>query len=466
MSSNTASSGVRKRIVVDEYGASYECLAMIGEGGQGKVWKTNHQNTLVKTFSIRDEKKRADWLAQIKRVLRQDLDALSIARPQAIVVKPLPGYVMELMDGLHSLQEEMESSFAALVEGDGLKGYLQTGGLKRRLHILRGLADTLSQLHARGLAYGDLSPNNIFVSKEVSQSRVWLIDADNISVNERQGDEHLYSPGYGAPEVVRGDSGINSLTDAWSFAVIAYSLLTLQHPFTTGIRVQDGEPEIEEAALLGELPWVNDSNDDSNSATGGIPIDLIARSGLRELFKRCFEDGKNNSWERPTLSEWRSVLNHAVSMIQNCTNPECMSTHYKSDTCPFCGESTDPNNFVQLAGLIFSTDKDLESPLLKTDRGLLANKHEVVSLRRVPAGSVTFDDSPEVCQVRLDDEGLGIRVTPGQRVLVVYSGRQKEITKGIKLSNGDKKGIRYDLHILNPDGLAESETHPVWAFRW
>jgi len=466
MSSNTASNGVKKRIVVDEYGASYECLEMIGEGGQGKVWRTNHQNTLVKTFSIRDEKKRLDWLNQIKRVLRQDLDALSIARPQAIVEKPVPGYVMELMDGLHSLQAEMQSSIYSLRNKEGLKGYLQTGGLKRRLQILRELAFTLSALHARGLAYGDLSPNNIFVSEDVSQARVWLIDADNLSVNERQGRVHLYSPGYGAPEVVRGDSGINTLTDAWSFAVIAYELLTVQHPFTSGILIQDGEPELEEAALRGELPWVGDSNDDSNSATGGIPIDLIARRGLQDLFQRCFEKGKNNSWERPTLSEWRSVINQAVSMIQNCSNPECRSTHYKSEACPFCGETTDPNNFIQLAGLIFSSDESLESPVLKTGYGLLANKNEVVSLRRVPAGTVTFEDSPEVCQVRLDDEGLGIKVTPGQRVLVVYKDKKKEITKGIKLGNGDKKGIRYDLHILNPDGLAESETHPVWAFRW
>ncbi len=466
MNTNTVPNEKRKRVVTDQYGAQYECIELIGEGGQGKVWTTNHQNTLVKTYSIRDKNKRADWLKQIKRVIRQDLDGLSIARPQAIIEQPVPGYVMELMDGLHSLHEEMESSFKALVEGEGLKGYLDTGGLKRRLLILSELANTLSKLHARGLVYGDLSPYNIFVSKDVSQSRVWLIDADNLCTNERIGHQHLYSPGYGAPEVVRADSGINSLTDAWSFAVIAYSLLTLQHPFTSGELVQEGEPEIEQQVLRGEIPWVEDSEDDSNPSTGGIPAALIARDKLMSLFKRCFEEGKNKAWERPTLAEWRSAINQSLSMIQNCTNPDCKSTHYKSDTCPFCDNESDPSNVIQLIGLIYSEDNELESPILKTGYGLLANKSEIVSLRRVPAGSVTYEESPEVCKIRLNDDGLAIRVTPGQQIMVVYGDQQMEITKGLMLSNDKKQKRRYDLHILNLNNSSEPETHPVWAFRW
>ena len=44
------------------------------------------------------------------------------------------------------------------------------------------------------------------------------------------GHGHLHTPGYGAPEVVRWESGVNSLTDAWSLAVIAFQLLTHRHP--------------------------------------------------------------------------------------------------------------------------------------------------------------------------------------------------------------------------------------------
>lgn len=49
---------------------------------------------------------------------------------------------------------------------EGAEGFLRTGGLHRRLRLLAKLARTLAKLHGRGLAYGDLSPANIFVSKD------------------------------------------------------------------------------------------------------------------------------------------------------------------------------------------------------------------------------------------------------------------------------------------------------------
>jgi DNA-binding helix-hairpin-helix protein with protein kinase domain len=58
--------------------------------------------------------------------------------------------------------------------------YRDTGSFGRRLQILKQLAETLAKLHGRGLAFGDLSPNNIFVSQSVEHHQVWLIDADNI----------------------------------------------------------------------------------------------------------------------------------------------------------------------------------------------------------------------------------------------------------------------------------------------
>ncbi|MEI2422241.1 hypothetical protein V6O07_18315, partial [Arthrospira platensis SPKY2] len=99
-----------------------------------------------KVFTAKDSVKREQWFNRVKWILRQDLDGLSIASPKALIVSPVPGYVMELMDGLHPLASDMETSFTALSEGKGLTGFVQTGGLRRRLLILSEIASTLSKL--------------------------------------------------------------------------------------------------------------------------------------------------------------------------------------------------------------------------------------------------------------------------------------------------------------------------------
>ena len=49
--------------------------------------------------------------------------------------------------------------------------------------------------------------------------------------------------------LVLGKSGVNTLTDAHAFAVIAFQTLCLIHPLM-GDLVLDGEPELEEKAAL------------------------------------------------------------------------------------------------------------------------------------------------------------------------------------------------------------------------
>ena len=190
---------------------------------------------------------------------------------------------------------------------DGLSGYVKTGGLLRRLKILARLARVLAELHGRGLAYGDLSPANVFASQSLEYAEVWLIDADNVASQSRDGQQGVFTPDYGAPEILRGESGINTLTDSWSFAVMAYRILTLVHPLKGDV-VLEGEPEREEATLRGELPWVDHPTDRSNALSIGLPREITLNAPLRALFERCFNAGLNSPGERPSLSEWADAF--------------------------------------------------------------------------------------------------------------------------------------------------------------
>ena len=111
---NVKSASKKKHLVLDEYGAEYILTGELKAGGQGVVLSTNHHNTLVKTSNQKDRQKRKRWGDHIRWILRQDLEGFSIASPKALITKPVPGYVMELMDGLHALEKDMQRNLDAL----------------------------------------------------------------------------------------------------------------------------------------------------------------------------------------------------------------------------------------------------------------------------------------------------------------------------------------------------------------
>ena len=108
MSTATPEAPKKNRTVLDQHGQSYELTGRIGEGGQGIVCTTNYPNVLVKVSRATTEEKRASWTNKIRALMRQPLEGLPIAHPQALITQPQPGYVMELMDGLVSMTELMQ----------------------------------------------------------------------------------------------------------------------------------------------------------------------------------------------------------------------------------------------------------------------------------------------------------------------------------------------------------------------
>lgn len=193
---------------------------------------------------------------------------------------------------------------------------------------------------------------------------------------------------------------------------------------------------------------------------------MVASKRMQELFHRCFEQGRLHAWDRPTMTEWRSMLDDATSMLLDCHNPDCFSSFIRNSSCPFCDTEADPSKSVLLFALVYSSDPVLEHKLMKTGYGQALNLGETISLKRVPAGTALFHESSEVCQVRLDDKGLAVKVLPGNSIRLVLDGKEQEITRGILLDYDKKQGRNYFLHLTPAQQLDEHPTHPVWAFRW
>lgn len=369
-----------KKTVTDVHGHDYQLKSILGRGGQGAVWQTEHSNVLIKLSTVLDESKRNSWQDHIAWLMRRDLKSLKLALPLATLEAPDHGYVMELMEGLVPLSGLLETQFLQNAEG-----YLATGGLSRRLRLLKQLASTLTRLHGRGMQFGDLSPSNIFISAEPRHAEVWLIDCDNISL-EAKPCQPLYTQDYGAPELVRGDAPASTLTDAWSFAVIAYQMLTINHPLK-GDMILDGEAEYEEGALRGEFPWINDPSDDSNRSYRNIPEAMVTTPRLSRLFAECFGKGKGDPLERPSMASWLEAFQEACERTVNCSH--CTSTYLftTEKRCPFCDASLD-NDYILLQEFDFiplsllPEDAKKSDRLTQTGRFVLLQPGDEVDLRQ------------------------------------------------------------------------------------
>jgi formylglycine-generating enzyme required for sulfatase activity len=98
--------------------------------------------------------------------------------------------------------------------------------------LMLALAEALRHAHERGLIHRDLKPSNILIDAE---SRPRITDF-GLAVEART--QHLLAgevagtPGYMAPEQVRGETHrFDAPTDLWSLGVILYELLTHKRPF-------------------------------------------------------------------------------------------------------------------------------------------------------------------------------------------------------------------------------------------
>lgn len=326
--------------VIDSFRNSYEIQSEIGKGSQGMTYLLNGGKYIVKLFNnvtnLVELKAKVNFLKQL------DLDKNCFAIPLEEVTQPTIGYISEFASGMESLTLLKWSN-----QTDDLQNwYIETGGLLKRLQVLTKLAERLITLHSKGLIYCDLSPNNVFVSSDAKNSHVFLIDLDNLRYRTSLV-HNIYTPFYAAPELVNSTSANSMESDCFSFAVIAYEILTFNHPLI-GDYVTDGEPELEELALSGKLPWVDHSTDDLNYRSSGIPSSFFITVSLRNLFKRTFEDGLNEPIKRPTISEWCKGLYKALNELISCPSCGIHYPHSISGKCPFCGKTSDSIIKIQM----------------------------------------------------------------------------------------------------------------------
>lgn len=335
---------------------TYNANDRLGEGAQGAVYRTDDGDVAIKIDNSEDSKEKFN--EKMQRLIYKPLpNYLNIVKPLVLLDKEIKqdnieseikGYVMRLLDNYEPLNNITgsgakidnftESNMPEFLQNIfkenkilacKIAHYCHSGGLRKRLYILRQVAYILSGLHLNGMVYCDLSPNNIFISDD-ENSLVNLIDADNIEYADSI-KSAIYTPNYEVPEIDRGSKN-SFYSDIYAFATLSFYLLTMIYPFK---ELESWDSEATESKHKWENPWIEDSLDSSCATNEGLRGELSTKP-LEHLFRQTFEEGKLNPYKRPIMPLWIKQIENALNDTLKC--PKCKMSYYDSyfESCPYC----------------------------------------------------------------------------------------------------------------------------------
>jgi predicted Ser/Thr protein kinase/tetratricopeptide (TPR) repeat protein len=206
----------------------YEIAGLLGTGGMGAVYRA-HDPQLSRDVAL-------------KLILRRYADAQEgdyryrlLDEARALAKASHPNVVAAYDVGLHD-----DSVFVAmeLVSGEPLREWL--AGKPAPAEVLRVLIEAgrgLAAAHSAGVAHGDFKPANVMVSPD---GRIRVVDFGLSRMMDAAESAHgepkrlSGTPGYIAPERMRGEPADALKSDQYGYAVAAFHTLTGHKPYPGG----------------------------------------------------------------------------------------------------------------------------------------------------------------------------------------------------------------------------------------
>ena len=294
-------------------GTKIKLLTLLGEGGQGEVWKAEHNGKEVAVKFYFQHMSSRSQLEAIRRLVEKGPPSKDFLWPETMIMEPKSdrfGYIMPIRPkGFHSI-----SDFLARRVTPSFRALLKT---------CENLAQAFQSLHAQGLCYRDISDGNVFFNPK--NGDILICDNDNVDISGSMAGGILGTPRYMAPEIVRSEKRPDDSTDRYSLAVLLFLLLYGGHPLDgereAKIRCLD-LPALEK--LYGREPvYIWDPQNNSNRPIKGIhdnPIAfrLIYPKSLQDLFLKSFTDGLHSPNLRIRETQWIKAFQDAQDRLCTC----------------------------------------------------------------------------------------------------------------------------------------------------
>lgn len=302
-------------------GASGAVIELIGEGGQGEVYRAEFGGRDVALKWYFPHMAQPEQRAGIEALVDQGSPDDRFLWPEALATSDAAdgfGYVMRLRGPAYHdipdlLADRVQPTFRALV----LACY----------HT----ADAYHRLHSAGLCYRDISFGNLFF--DPSTGGVLICDNDNVSVAGVDWDGVAGTDGFMAPEVMTGKARPSAESDLYSLGVLLFYMLFVHHPLKGrlehDIRVWDVHAI---HRVFGERPvYIFDPTDSSNRPVPGAQQNAIEYwkvypNALKRLFEQHFVGGLLEPNKRVREPQWKQAFADLYDSVFPC--PSCGSENF------------------------------------------------------------------------------------------------------------------------------------------
>ena len=204
----------------------FELLFVLGEGGAGKVWQCIHKATRT-TYAIKIIEKSsivsAGSIARLiaERTIMSSLESHFITKLHfAFQGETQVYFVLELAAG-GDLLRVLRSYPRHLMPEEDARFYLAE------------LVLAIEHIHASGVSFRDLKPENVLVT---AQGHLKVADF-GLATKRTAADRSTTlcgTPEYMAPEMLK-EQGHGPMVDVWALGCMAYEFLQGQPPFTGGM---------------------------------------------------------------------------------------------------------------------------------------------------------------------------------------------------------------------------------------
>jgi eukaryotic-like serine/threonine-protein kinase len=213
-------------------GGRFRIERRLGGGGMGTVWRAHDEQLLrpcaVKTLhagSLADPDAR-------ERFIREARAAAAIGGRYVV------GFVAADFDPGDDALPSFPFLAMDLLKGEDLEQRLQSRGpfaVDEALTFLGQAAKALDRAHELGIVHRDIKPENIFLAQEDDEEVAKVLDFGIAKVTAELSTERhrltrsnatLGSPLYIAPEQILDTAGAEAQSDLWSFALVAFRILT------------------------------------------------------------------------------------------------------------------------------------------------------------------------------------------------------------------------------------------------
>ena len=238
----------------------YYLRKVIGEGGQGWVYKANYgepDGFWVVVKVLRPECVHSDALQRFER-------EAEVLRRLASVPVPNPNIVRFYDYGFFPARPELELPFIALehVDGHTLASVLRgLGGfglpIVRARRIMRQVARALNAVHEQRIVHRDLKPSNILLAQHEGNEIAKVTDFGLVKLPDLTTNKTISvagaSLGYAPPEQFEmGNNRVNAQTDVFSFASVLFEVLSGAEAFP--LKTGDTPLRVVARMLTGERP--------------------------------------------------------------------------------------------------------------------------------------------------------------------------------------------------------------------